>query len=646
MPINKLNDDWDKKVQATTLWPQETSDERLKQCFLEFYKKQNELPIFTCGVCALLVDDTKCHYWLLDTTTPSPQQLLLTDEYGKLCIDKCGLIISSTGSTYIRTCSTCWKSLERNRLPSLCIRTGFDYGCHIDMPNYLKNLTLVEERLISPFPTYGYITKIIKTHSSIANYRKTKGHIIVVPQDPGPLYTILPSRQLRLCEIVKVMWVGKDKPDKTQLGMSLQVRREVVRVALLGLKQYNALYANIDIDHELLNQWPEQFIPAEIVDSMVLVDDVEGDAAERGCYNNDITSELEFAEEESTGDIGEEIFSTSGLASVDHQTNSVGISLVPALLSSTLNKESNKQQTSPSNEHQSIIHIRTDKSSIVNDYLEPRLFPGTFPTLFWNNQKGHLDNCWINMKISYHTWFSSLLKHHTRRFSRHPTFMHVAFDMHTRHSVNRAANIIVKRGDWTKKSKDIHSLTTQELHTATEQLKNNLPVTIKPVFSLLSSCTTIGQYIPLSHENRQRMRSNIKANIIRFGLPAIWLTINPSDLAHPMLCRIAGVSLSPRLNWTPSQIQALKAKTATTNPVASAEFFHRMITSFYDTLVIPRDRLAGIFGDIEAYFSTMETNRRGALHLHGFLWIRGNIGIEKLRERILNDDIGMYKICF
>ena len=88
------------------------------------------------------------------------------------------------------------------------------------------------------------------------------------------------------------MWVGKDKPDKTQLGMSLQVRREVVRVALLGLKQYNALYANIDIDHELLNQWPEQFIPAAIVHPMVLVDDVEGDAAERGCYNNDIISEL------------------------------------------------------------------------------------------------------------------------------------------------------------------------------------------------------------------------------------------------------------------------------------------------------------------------------------------------------------------
>ena len=63
-----------------------------------------------------------------------------------------------------------------------------------------------------------------------------------------------------------------------------------------------------------MNEWPEQFIPAEIVDSMVLVDDVEGDAAERGSYNDDISPEIEFAEEEGAGDIGEEIFSTSGLA--------------------------------------------------------------------------------------------------------------------------------------------------------------------------------------------------------------------------------------------------------------------------------------------------------------------------------------------
>ena len=274
--------------------------------------------------------------------------------------------------------------------------------------------------------------------------------------------------------------------------------------------------------------------------------------------------------------------------------------------------------------------------------MEHRLFPGTFPTLFWNNQPGHLYEGFKTSKINYQTWFSSLLKHHTRQFAKHPTFMHVAFDIQHRHQVNSAANIIVSRSNWKQKSQDIHSLTEKQLHIATKELENNLPVTIKPVFSLLACCSAIGHFIPLSNENRNRMRANIKGNIIRFGLPAIWLTINPADLAHPILCKIAGVSLSPSLNLTPSQIQLLKSKTATTNPVASAQFFHKMITSFYDTLVMPVDGSVGVFGDIESYFSTTETNGRDALHLHGFLWLRGNIEMDNLRQKILLNESGIF----
>lgn len=638
--LKMLDNDWNNKVEATTVWPQSISDNRVKDCFLKFYVSQNNVPVFTCGVCALLVEDSQCFYWLVDSLNPSKVELLLTDEFGNLCIDNCGKKTTESGSTYIRTCYQCWRSLEKDQLPLFCIRTGFDYGCFSDMPNYLKNLTLVEERLISPFRTYGFIAKIIKNHISIANYRKTKGHIIVIPQDPAPLFTILPSRELRLYEVVKVMWVGKEKPTHAQLGASLQVRKEVVRIALLGLKQHNPLYANIEIDHQLLNEWPESFIPSELVDSMVLIDDVEGDTAERSGYSDEVF-DSDVIEEEDLEQSIEETFSTSGLTSVDFPKDSVGVSLIPALLSAS-KKTSSPQPPSDNITHEPMIQVRPNTSVIVNDYTEPRLFPGTFPTLFWKKQPGHLDHSSRECKISFHTWFSSLLKHHTRRFSRHPTFIHVAFDIANRHKVNSAANIVVKRRDWTKRSMDIHQLTIDQLNTATQQLKDNLPVTIEPVFSLLSSCTSIGQFIPLSHENRQRMRANIKANIIRFGLPAIWLTINPSDLTHPMLCRIAGISLSPSLGLTSSQVQNLKVKTATTNPVASAQFFHKMITSFFDTLVMPYDQQPGIFGDIESYFSTTETNGRGSLHLHGFLWLRGNIGIEKLRERILNNQDSKY----
>lgn len=434
------------------------------------------------------------------------------------------------------------------------------------------------------------------------------------------------------------MWVGKDKPNHEQPGTSLQVRREVVRIALLGLKQQNPLYASISIDHNLLNEWPQSFIPEELLDSLVLIQDVDGETAKRSGYADDIDNsdpvqeaELEFS--------AEETFSTSGMSSIDSQNDGAGASLVSALLLSS-NMHCEPQQHQDNRVQQPLIQIRTDTNDIVNDYIEAGLFPGTFSTLFWHTQKGHLDQSLIDNKISFTTWLSYLLRHHTRRFSRHPTFIHVAFDIGTHHKVNNAASILVKCRDWTKRSKEIHGLTEDQLKIATHQLKNNLPITIEPVFSLLSSCITLGQFIPLSHENRQRMRANIKANIVQFGLLAVWLTINPSDLCHPILCKIAGISLSPKLNLTPQQLQNLKARSATTNPVASAQFFHIMITRFFNTPVIPQDNLPGVFEDIESYFSTTETNGRGSLHLHGFLWLRGNIGIETLRKRILRNENG------
>ena len=70
----------------------------------------------------------------------------------------------------------------------------------------------------------------------------------------------------------------------------------------------------------------------------------------------------------------------------------------------------------------------------------------------------------------------------------------------------------------------------------------------------------------------------------------------------------------------------------------SNNFFHYMIISFFNYLVIPQDGSEGVFGDIESYFSTTETNGRGSLHLHGFLWLKGNIGFENLREKSIKRD--------
>ena len=72
-------------------------------------------------------------------------------------------------------------------------------------PSALEDLTAVEEYLIAKCHPVGTILKLRPSgHSTPACYNALRGHMIVIPQDPGPLLQILPSPELRLDNLIKV----------------------------------------------------------------------------------------------------------------------------------------------------------------------------------------------------------------------------------------------------------------------------------------------------------------------------------------------------------------------------------------------------------------------------------------------------------
>lgn len=66
-----------------------------------------------------------------------------------------------------------------------------------------------------------------------------------------------------------------------------------------------------------------------------------------------------------------------------------------------------------------------------------------------------------------------------------------------------------------------------------------------------------------------------------------------------------------------------------------------MIQAFIDCLVRPKDCDAGggAFGKVDHYYATTEHNGRVILHAHGLLWLKGNIGMDSLKNRIINDAV-------
>ncbi|KAH1907588.1 hypothetical protein KXW47_001287, partial [Aspergillus fumigatus] len=106
--------------------------------------------------------------------------------------------------------------------------------------------------------------------------------------------------------------------------------------------------------------------------------------------------------------------------------------------------------------------------------------------------------------------------------------------------------------------------------------------------------------------------------IVRYGMPAFWMTINPSDLQSPLVLTLAGCPLSEEDSAASNS--AIRRAVATSNPVAVAEFFHHVCEAVLHGLLSGNDDTEGVLGDISNYFGVVESNGRGTLHLHALLW--------------------------
>ena len=138
-----------------------------------------------------------------------------------------------------------------------------------------------------------------------------------------------------------------------------------------------------------------------------------------------------------------------------------------------------------------------------------------------------------------------------------------------------------------------------------------------------------------SFSQKLKRRSEIKGLIVRDGMPAIWMTVNPSDLRHPLVLMLAGLEYSG--DAFPTANAAIRQATATSNPVAVAQFFHHTCKGIFDGLLNSNTGRVGILGQVTNHFGVVETNGRGMLHLHALVWLTGNLGFGTLRARVLRD---------
>lgn len=151
---------------------------------------------------------------------------------------------------------------------------------------------------------------------------------------------------------------------------------------------------------------------------------------------------------------------------------------------------------------------------------------------------------------------------------------------------------------------------------------------------LLNYIKTIGGRVMGSTCARMALRTEIHALIYYESLPSIFLTLNPADIHSPVALYFAGVKIDLDNIQTEQLMNTYqRAEIIASHPVATAKFFHILITSILETMIV-----GGVLGPIKAYFGTVESQGRGSLHLHLLIWLDHDMKPADMKEKIQNAD--------
>ncbi|EXL90209.1 hypothetical protein FOIG_16527 [Fusarium odoratissimum NRRL 54006] len=691
-------------------WCMPVSHERKVKTVEEFYKAFHDvrtLPVLTCMFCYRKHSRAELQYvdwdwWVanaIEKRDGSPFKCVQCFPVGQKILG----------------CADCVRHLGRGAL-SAAARLHTQLGCEHMFPDELKDLTPVEEKLIALNSCYGFITKhsVSDGHRQGATYpRHVKGHITVFPNNVQELATnVLPHPLLKVMDDVHISWQGQEKPAPSDLSTLLSVRRNAVEKALLWLKRYNPLYADIEIDEAELDSWdaPSHGVPSQVFDRLE-----RNEPSARGKMQTahivppterDIDDHEPVDIQEIMASLAEGL-STSGEPEVDgftsgedgddwvgnnrdrvDETESSGMFNLDGrpdipdaeklrYLVKSMGEVGPGEHTHGSTwkgsakvRHGGAVepYIVVSRGEVFADSFDTWFLAKTFPSLFPLGKGGprqaeehskdatgqvhpifeleaaaqHLVS---SRNMSLEAWVKMVIQRHGGRFATHPVFPFLVFNIGVRSRNRRVSMASMRRSDFPEVERTIQDLTASRLEKARGELEACGKTADPDVNRLLRNLSLYGYRQPMSRESRLTMRRKIKSLIIRYGIPAIWFTLNPNDITNPIKLKLAAYrtrETGRAEEYLRSLDQAYKrARLAISDPLSSAIFFHREISMFFQYYVmVGKD---SVFGRVSQYYGAVETNERGALHLHGLLWLQGNMYLSSLLSDVQGEEQAAYR---
>ena len=179
-----------------------------------------------CACCGCISHDIMEFEIVLDSYGPLRWHLCIPEDVDILFDFSCGIdlldqnriLIDKLGITQdkrIYLCRGCHNQLSKDHQPSKALA---NFHWVRPVPEELRDLTWIEELLIARVHVCGSIV-CLGQRNNASSFFGIKGHVIFLPQDTTHLIDLLPMLLACLSDMVKVVWTGKSKPNRSRLRL-------------------------------------------------------------------------------------------------------------------------------------------------------------------------------------------------------------------------------------------------------------------------------------------------------------------------------------------------------------------------------------------------------------------------------------------
>ncbi|KAG9092535.1 hypothetical protein FRC06_011888, partial [Ceratobasidium sp. 370] len=387
---------------------------------------------------------------------------------------------------------------------------------------------------------------------------------------------LMPRPTSILASMIAVSFIGPGRVPKSCLRRTFRVRRAVVLAAIRCLKAVTKHpgYADIEISEDALAQLPEDNVPVEILVAIRHEENVERAQQEADSYLNNESAGPGVAQ----NPLGQNVVAVEDLG--NNATDNIP-DVIPLQFLATIDTDLSKVST-----EELLLHAlaNTDSSG--------------------NNEGG------------YAKWQAMM-----------------------------AARLQMRRKDFDEATRLFSTLTRADLAAAAKAEANGGKVEDPKILLLRRLIHCGGAKVMGSDHSRASYCSEIWSTMLNLNPPSLWVTINPIDLHDPIVQVLVGEQIDmDAFCTTAGPDREQPAANAAKDPYVTAQFFNILINLILKKLfgINSAGRTVnttmGVLGRLRAYYSAVEAQGRGSLHLHMLLWLENAPSSEQMQSMLQTEE--------